>query len=602
MRNYLLLLGLLLSQVGQVSAQYIIKSEAELGDLKKLPLEKIYVHGNTTLLFPGEYLYYSVYCMNAMTNKLDNISRMAYVELVGEDLRPVFRQKVRLAGGRGQGDFFVPVSVPSGNYKLIAYTQWMKNAGVSQIFQDDIAVINPYRVDQEAILAATDRPGIGRMPVSALETAADMRESAESPREDRSIILLTDRKKYHTREKVILSPKNYRGPLGYGNYSLSVRRKETLSTKSGLTATRYAETYLNVAKTIPKTVNDSIALPEQRGELFYGSVRTHQGVPVVGNTVVISIPGKDFQLKSAITDDKGNFFTYINKEYDAPLLLAQVLDAKSEQFDIRLHKQAPIRLNMLDFASLRIDASSEKILLERSIYNQIENAYYSVKPDSILSIDQKDPFDGGTPEVINFGEFTRFQTLREALVEIVPNVWVKKLEDGNYTFWVKEDLELYNSTYEGDPPLVLVDGVFVSDHDALLNFNARTIERISILRDPLVLGSKAYFGMVVIETINGDYLETIPKTSMGMLDLTMPTLKKHYFRQVYEQDGVDSAARIPDYRYQLFWEPQMVLDKDVLETTYEFFTSDVPGEYEIILEGFTSYGKPISTRETITVE
>ncbi|NND80012.1 MAG: hypothetical protein HKN53_08935, partial [Maribacter sp.] len=58
--------------------------------------------------------------------------------------------------------------------------------------------------------------------------------------------------------------------------------------------------------------------------------------------------------------------------------------------------------------------------------------------------------------------------------------------------------------------------------------------------------------------------------------------------------------RVPDFRYQLLWEPQISMQDG--EEVFEFYSSDVPGEYEIVLEGFTSYGKPISIRESFVVE
>ena len=35
---------------------------------------------------------------------------------------------------------------------------------------------------------------------------------------------------------------------------------------------------------------------------------------------------------------------------------------------------------------------------------------------------------------------------------------------------------------------------------------------------------------------------------------------------------------------------------------FEFYTSDLSGEFEVVLDGFTSYGKPISVYETILVQ
>ncbi|MFH6604032.1 hypothetical protein ACEZ3G_11130 [Maribacter algicola] len=599
MKNSIAIIGLLFCvHVAFVNAQYVVKNQTELEQLQQLPLEKIYVHYNTNLLFPGEYVYYSVYCINAQTNRLSNISRMAYIELVDSDLTTRITQKVRLEAGRAQGDFFIPVSIPSGNYKLIAYTQWMKNAGQDQLFQDDITIINPYRSDQEAITSGKED----------LQEGQDLEIGQKGPetvnkgkKDDGTLVLITDNQKYGQRKKVSLTPRNFKGPLGYGNYSISVRRIDEFDKNGRLDAYDFSNTFLSAAKSITKAVNDSIALPEQRGELFYGNVRTREGgLPVAGKTVVISIPGTDFQLRSAITDDDGNFYTYIRKEYDIDTMVAQLIDNSPENYVVQFLDKPGIEYKGLNFGNFSISKEMSDAIVSRSVYNQIENAYYGVKPDSILAIDEKDPFDGGVPVVVNLDEFTRFNTLRETLVEVVPNVWVTKLDNGEYTFWVKEDLEPYDEQYASDPPLVLVDGVFVPDHGKLLDYNARTIKRLNILRDPLMMGSNKYHGMVVIETNDGDYLERTEDANMARKELKLPAAKKNYYQQRYGAEGDKNFERVPDFRYQLFWEPNLVIQNDVV--SYEFYTSDVPGEYEIVLEGFTTYGKPISVRETIMVE
>lgn len=597
MKKIVLIFGLLLMSCGLISAQYVVKSQDELAQLKKLPLEKVYVHYNASVLFPGEYVYYSLYCINAQTNKLSNISSMAYIELVGEDLTTQLVQKVRLDGGRGQGDFFIPVSIPSGNYKLIGYTQWMKNAGQEQLFKDDIAIINPYRTDQEAVLATEED---STMASNAVIKEKPQIQTTKKKKDDGTIVLMTDKKQYGQREKVALVPRNFKGPLGYGNYSISVRKIDALSGDSPMDAADYSSAYLGVGKAIDKAVNDSIFLPEQRGELFFGKVVLKEGnLPAVDKTVVISIPGTDFQIRSAITDKDGNFYTYVRKEYSAEVILAQVVDDTPDNYKVAFSKERSLEYTGLDFKNFTISAEDKNAIVKRSVHNQIENGYYSVKPDSILSINLKDPFDGGVPEVFKLDDYTRFNTLRETLVEIVENVWVKKLPNGKYTFWVKEDNESYDDSYAGDPPLVLVDGVFIPNHDDLLDFNARTIDKMSILRDPLVMGSKNYHGMVAIETSNGDFLETEQAKTIAIQPLTIPAPKKNYFRQRYDGTN-DEFERIPDFRYQLFWEPKVVIQAE--EVAYEFYTSDIPGEYEIVLEGFTTYGKPISIRGSFVVE
>jgi hypothetical protein len=114
--------------------------------------ETVYVHHSGSLFFTGEYLFYKVYCMEMESKKLSRLSKVAYVELIGENQDIIFRHKIPLEKGIGQSDFFIPNSVPSGNYKLIAYTQWMKNGGVEHFFQSYISILNPYLGNQLHIL------------------------------------------------------------------------------------------------------------------------------------------------------------------------------------------------------------------------------------------------------------------------------------------------------------------------------------------------------------------------------------------------------------------------------------------------------------------
>jgi len=147
-----------------------------------------------------------------------------------------------------------------------------------------------------------------------------------------------------------------------------------------------------------------------------------------------------------------------------------------------------------------------------------------------------------------------------------------------------------------------MDGVFIPDHNRILDFNANLIEKISILRDPLVLGDKEYLGMVVIETSKGDYLERIPLKNMATKEIQSPTGLKSYYKQSYESMDNVQFERIPDFRSQLFWNPRIEIKQENSSQTYEFYTSDIEGEYELTLNGFTTYGKPISIKEIITVK
>ena len=58
---------------------------------------------------------------------------------------------------------------------------------------------------------------------------------------------------------------------------------------------------------------------------------------------------------------------------------------------------------------------------------------------------------------------------------------------------------------------------------------------------------------------------------------------KGYFNQDYSEN-FKSSDRIPDLREQLFWQPTFEFKKKTMNL--HFFTSDVKGDFEIILQGF----------------
>ena len=588
MKKQLIFIGLYLafSLVGW--SQYVVRTATELESLKKLPQEKIYVDHTGPLVFAGEYLYYALYCFNAQSNKLTTISRLAYVALVNDEREIVFEHKLKLQKGLGQGDYFISANLPSGTYKLLGYTQWMKNNGLSQVFKDDIVIINPYLADQSKLLSTNSTD---KNIKSTLVMAGPKKIDSST------VSFSIDKSSYGKREKVKLSINNYKGYLGNGAYTVKVSHKEHLGKDSVMDALTYADAYFNVDKQIKQQVGDSLFLPEQRGELFFGTVTDSNGSPVPDKPVVISIPGKEFLLKFSRTDDDGNFYSYLKKDYKTSTAVVQVED-ESEIYDIKKGIVGNLDLSDLTFADYTLSAEDKEAIVARSVHNQIENHFFQVKPDSVLQGGIIDPFDGGLPETLILDEYTRFPTFEETLLEVVTNAGYRKGGKNNDYVRVAQDFETYNEAYNDFSSIIVIDGVFIPNHEKIRTYDARNIEKISLIRDIFRLGSVDFQGIVSVETFNGDYLETHGYENSAVINFKKPEPIKNYYNQRYSLED-DQYDRIPDYRNLLFWKPHVVIDKNNYE--FEFFTSDVAGEYEIMLNGFTSYGKPITLTKTFTV-
>src|SRR3569833_340918 len=107
--------------------------------------EKLFVHINKSSYLTGEILWFMIYCLEGSSNKLLDISKVAYVELVDNNHTPVMQTKVGLKDGKASGSFYLPFSLNNGNFQIRAYTNWMRNFDASGFFERQVAIINPLK-------------------------------------------------------------------------------------------------------------------------------------------------------------------------------------------------------------------------------------------------------------------------------------------------------------------------------------------------------------------------------------------------------------------------------------------------------------------------
>ena len=117
--------------------------------------EKIYLQTDKSLYISGEICWFKSYIVDASQNKPFTLSKVAYVELLNRDSKPVLQGKILLQKGIGNGSFFIPLYLPSGSYKIRVYTNWMKNFGPEYFFEKDITVINTMKRDQDSLVQKT---------------------------------------------------------------------------------------------------------------------------------------------------------------------------------------------------------------------------------------------------------------------------------------------------------------------------------------------------------------------------------------------------------------------------------------------------------------
>lgn len=98
------------------------------------PHEKAYLHFDNTGYFQGETIHFKVYLIRTDTERLSDLSRVLYVDLLSPNGEVVAERKVNVTNGIGRGDFKLEDLLVTGFYEIRAYTRYMTNWGQNACF------------------------------------------------------------------------------------------------------------------------------------------------------------------------------------------------------------------------------------------------------------------------------------------------------------------------------------------------------------------------------------------------------------------------------------------------------------------------------------
>ncbi|MEO7992351.1 MAG: hypothetical protein ABI663_22565 [Chryseolinea sp.] len=728
--------------------------------------ERIYLHINSPFLLVGESLLFKTYSVNSTNNTPSTLSTIAYVEVIDATASPVLQAKVLLKQGIGSGDFFLPSTLTSGNYTLIAYTHWMKNYSSENFFKKQITIINPFRKPENVtqrkksqlqieffpeggrIIAGVNNTigfsvsdekmngikftgkvlddtgntivefssanngkarfsltpitgkeykaviidslqnmhfqplplivaegiamhvtekentflidlisrGIGKtaqakiivhqddiflgnfsiqfnneqaqceikkvlLPfgISQLAVITTNNEVAcerfvfNAPTNESGLDLILKTKTYNTRQKIsaTLTTKDTLP----SHLSISVRKIEKkASNPVSITRNLFFDdeksnlNYSNknsiddemlARKPMPYSVENLLTsrlstpqfLPEVRNNLITGIVRRKDSTPAAKEKVYLSIPSKEYLFFASITDSTGRFYFNTDKiKFNTDVIL-QVAPATCPDCQIKLDGNGLNDYKNFVPAPLEIDSSFQKIIEQRSVFAQIENAYYLQKQDSIVDTPETVRFYGQPDKTYLLDDYVRFPTMEDILIEYVLEIILKKKGD---QFEIRV-MNLRKREAFSEDPLILLDGIPVFDINQLMGYNPLLLKKIEIVGRRYFYGPIETQGIISFTTYDGTG-NNVPVAQkekyLGILT------EKLYFSPVY--DEVSQLTTIPDYRTQLYWNPIISLSEK--PQTFEFYTSDVTGDFEIVIEGIRVDGQPLHHREVIHID
>lgn len=554
------------------SIMLVFNSYAQIEDFES---ETIFLHTNETTFVTGETLLYKIYCMNANSKELSKISKIAYIELMDSEGLLVNRSKIALKNGIGSNEIFINTSCLSGNYKLIAYTSWMLNNPNSKYFETEISIINPF-------LSIKNK-------AKTTQVTSGSKQYLPNNTKKEDIELKTSKKTYSKREKIELDLIQKSEKFIDGNFSISVRKIDQLKFNKKITS----QEHLDNSKDKFIKANDVHFLPELRGEMLSGKITSkNESKTNSDKHISLSILGEPFDQKIVKTNANGEFHFILEEDIKKSDIILQIIENNVNDFIFSIDKPSSAEFNNTASKS-DFTISNENIdeIEKRLVACQIVNSYH-LKDSLLKSSMPFIPFYKNNAKEYILDEYKRFPTFRETITEIVPAVYFKENGEG-FSLHIRDYITGGQSFGSA---LILIDGLFLQDVNELFNYNTNNIYKICVINNAFSYGSKIFSGVISIITFNKAY----NGKSSNVLPLQIERCKFDKPFQNINYDSEFDYSRIPDYRYQLAWETNFLINKD--SNVYHFFASDLDGLYEISLEGFSKSGEPLSINEYFEVK
>ena len=492
-------------------------------------VERTYVCTDRHSYVAGEDVFCSVFCFDGGSGSLSDFSSVAYVELISPEGSAV-RVKMALQDGRGAGRLRLPSTLPTGNYRLIAYTALNRNEEDMDYFRGSrvISVYNTLSASrQESVIldAATAAvEGTGRPYGAAAPAGLVMEQRGDSLFLRNSGTECLD-------------------------FCLSLSISDALSDPEGPGLADFLEARSGDRTTL--RTDAKLSIPEYEGEIV--SIR----VPAMysGVTAVLSGPGLRNDIYSSTVDSTGLVSFYTGNIYGDRDLVFE-LNSRDVNDDFSLEVLSPFASPELDrdgVPELHLNGSVAEDLKRRSVAMQISRHFGIDEYMDSLQLRPDLLFRGGTMTVYEMDDYTRFPTMRETIVEYVREVHIRR-QDGEPVLKLVpgKSFESYSSMLGGNA-LVLVDGVPVSEHGRVLDLNPALLRRICIYPYDVSTGSCIYSGVVNFISFRGDMAGLQFPGRVRILDfhgVTFPVTVG-----AAEEDSLS-----PDYRYTRIWQPLLHLE------------------------------------------
>ncbi|MDR3141004.1 MAG: hypothetical protein LBU37_04685 [Tannerellaceae bacterium] len=529
--------------------------------------ERMYLQTDQSLYLAGEWVWIKALTTDR-TGKPVTLSKVGYVELIDESA-PRIQIKIELKKGVGEGAFFLPATLPTGNYRLAGYTRYMRNEGEAVYFNKLLPVVNTF----------VPRPSISSPSV---EKASPV--SLLSPQEGNLHLSLTfpDGRETEVRTPVFCRVEGL--PEDVHTLSVSIAGYDSIQAVKACGI----EDWVQGLASSPLPPFSGEWLPEYEGHILSGKLIDQQAKETSATDekplALLGFAGKNIRLFNGQIDSTGKVTFFTKRITGMQELATAALYASPHRY--RVDIQSPFAGHTYTpLPPLELKPEWNEYLLRRSVGLQVLQLYTA---DSLSrTAGPEEAIFQWVPEWrYRLDEYTRFPTMAEVVIEFIPGLRFRKIDDR----YVLSALTEERVGFTQDKSLVLLDGLPITDHGVIYHYNPLQIEEIEVYKGKYAFGGAVFDGIASFKTYQGNYAGLTAGGSIQFFDYEGAQAPRLFYSPSYRTEE-QRRSRLPDYRHTLLWNAQVEVHRG--QAQIPFTTSDLTGAFLIYVEGLRENGETL---------
>jgi hypothetical protein len=340
-------------------------------------------------------------------------------------------------------------------------------------------------------------------------------------------------------------------------------------------------------------------LPEYNGHLITGRIKdTRDGKPASNLSAFLSVPGHPSGFYISQSDSNGFVHFEAKDHYGNGIIIVRPDNQQDSFYKVEILSPYAEADSGGKYFSYDLNAETKDQLLSRSINMQVQNIYSGnmLKSFDAPFIEDTLPFFGYPEVAYELDDYRRFTTMEEVLREYVQEINVG-VKNG------KLILKMFNPSlhdfYDGNV-LILLDGVPLSDANKIFFYDPLKVKSLAIVQSQYVVGPSVFNGIASFSTYDGVFNGFSLDPRLVAIDYDGLQLQREFYSPVYETKE-QSEKRIPDFRNTLLWSPDITTDQEG-KAMIQFYTSDRPGKYMVVLQGMSAGGGFVSAHTFFEVK